>query len=131
VNIGSAVADATVVQVWMELEREMATRWGAPNPDVQREFLPDLNKPAHSFKRCRQDHEAFRANVRDTDYFISPSTMINASFLCFYGRFKKKFNIYLWESERSAGASVEGSVSASVRGKEGMADRQGEAWIEK
>ena len=59
--------------------------------DLHGGFSPDVFTPAHTIKRCRQDQKAFRPNVSDTDYEISPSTMINAIFLWFYGRFKMVF----------------------------------------
>jgi len=49
-------------------------------PDLQRGFPPDISKPVQNGDPCRQGHELFRPNLKDLDFVISPSTMINAIF---------------------------------------------------
>ena len=51
--------------------------------------------PADNGNPCRQGHELFRPNLRDIDFVISPSIMINAIFLRFMAALYNLFNIFL------------------------------------
>src|SRR5258708_3757750 len=64
-------------------------------PDLQRGFAPDISKPVQNGEPCRQGHELFRPNMRDKDFVISPSTMINTIFCAFMAVLDNLFNNYL------------------------------------
>jgi hypothetical protein len=55
-------------------------------PDLQRGFPPAISKPVLN-EPCRQSHEMFGPTLRDIDFAIFPSNMINAILFVIYGDF--------------------------------------------
>jgi len=67
-------------------------------PDRQRGFPPNISKPVHDGEPCLQGHESFRGNMMGSEFVISPSTMIKATFSRFMAALDNLFNIYRRQS---------------------------------